>query len=284
MRIFGWGLAVVALVLVQLPADAAAQNRKTRDRLEEIEKQLQDLQGVVFGEEGVPGAAVRFEGANPNPSQARGAPADSSIRVGQLEEQVQQLTGRIEELQYQINQQQQQMERLISLAYPEYEGDTGLGSVSGGRVPINEGVSAPVDLVGGVVSSAGSFGTAESAYAAGRSALREARYADAEKAFLTVVDDFSSSNRAGDASYYLGETYLAQGDLGGSARTFLDFIRNYPESELAPDAHLKLGQAFARADKTREACRVWLRALQTYDDMESTLKSRITDMREATCS
>jgi tol-pal system protein YbgF len=282
---------------------AAAQDRRTDSRIESLERQIRELQAIVYEEGGDGGANVRFEGANPipqidrRPASAAPSGAESSVRLSQLEREVQNLTGRIEEIQYQLRQQQQQMQRLVEVVYPDDEGNLNMG-LQGQRellgpdgrmeegeplAPIDNG--GPVDLVGGGSARAAlpEFRDADTAYAAGRSALLEARYSDAERAFVVVTEDYPDNPRAGDAMYYLGETYLAQGDLGGAARVFLDFIRGYPESDRAPEAHLKLGQAFARADKSREACRVWQRALSSYDAMEPNLRDRITDMREASC-
>lgn len=295
-RVF-WGLGALALAAASMPMEADAQDRRTRERLQRIEQQLQDLQGTVYGADGESGAPVRFQGANPEGSA--GGPtvlsadtnADFLVRLGSVEQELQRLTGEMERLNFQMRQQQEQMQRLVSLAYPEYEGDIGLGVASSPSAGIEGGslepVGGPVDLVGGGADAGGTttgYASAEAAYAAGRSALLEARYADAERAFLAVTEDFPDSERAGDATYYLGETYLAQGDLGAAARTFLDFIRNHPENDRAADAHLKLGQAFARADKTTEACRVWQRGLQQYSDMDATLRQRMVALREATCN
>ena len=287
MRALVGGLGALLLVGTLLPADAEAQRGRTAERIENLEEQLRDLQGAVYGED-ASGAPVRFQGANPNGVAAD--PADLSVRIGTIEEELQRLTGEMERLNFKMRQQEEAMRRLISIAYPEYEGDIGLGL----ETPSDEGLAgpsgAPVDLVGGgdtpSTSASGLpvFRDAESAYAAGRSALLEARYEDAERAFLAVDEQFPNSDRAGDATYYLGETYLAQGDLGAAARTFLNFIREHPDHPRAAEAHLKLGQAFARADKTREACRVWQRGLQTYDDMDDQLRRRMSDMREATCT
>lgn len=285
MRSFALGLAVLVVAALGMPLDASAQNRRTADKLEELEQQIRDLQGAVYGRD-QQGAPVRFQGANPDPASgvAPGAEAANlQLRIGALESEVQRLTGEIERLTFQFNQQQDQIRRLVSLAYPEYEGDPGFTAPAGG--PLRE-AGGPIDLVmgGGGDAEGSGYADAEGAYSAGRSALLEARYADAERAFLAVIDQFPNSERVGDATYYLGETYLAQSDLGGAARTFLDFVRNYPEHERAAEAHLKLGQAFARADKTQEACRVWLRGLREYPDMDDDIKERMEGMRASTCS
>jgi tol-pal system protein YbgF len=286
--------ALIAAATTMMPLDADAQRRRgSDDRLEEIEEQLRDLQGAVFGQDRE-GAPVRFQGANPAGAQEGAADpqvnAETLVRIGALEREIQRLTGEIEQLSFQMRQQQQVMQELYAAVYPDGDGP-GLSLNqqqdvvrSGGSLdPVTGG---PVDLVGGGAAGDAlpTYANAEAAFAAGRSALLEARYADAERAFLALTEQFPDSDRAGDATYYLGETYLAQGDLGAAARTFLDFVRNYPDNPRAAEAHLKLGQAFARADKVNEACRVWARGLQTYRDADESLRRRMEDMRDTTCT
>jgi tol-pal system protein YbgF len=300
MKAISLGACALLAVATALPADAEAQRRRgSDDRLNEIEEQLRDLQGAVFGEDRE-GAPVRFQGADPSGAGMTASATDPQVtaetlvRIGQLEREIQRLTGEVERLSFQMRQQQQVMQELYTAVYPDGEGPgLSLGEqasvvrAGGSLDPVTGSRNGgPVDLVGG--GSAGdalpSYADAESAFAAGRSALLEARYTDAERAFLALTEQFPDSDRAGDATYYLGETYLAQGDLGAAARTFLDFVRNYPDNPRAAEAHLKLGQAFARADKTNEACRVWARGLQTYRDMDESLRRRMEDMRDTSCN
>ncbi|MEO1656167.1 MAG: tetratricopeptide repeat protein [Pseudomonadota bacterium] len=281
--VLGLAAATAALVTVW-PAAADAQDRRTRARLEALEEQIQDLQGVVYGADGAPSANVSYQGANPGgASGGVGATsADTAVRIGALESEVQSLTGQIEELNYRLNQHQEQMRRFIELEFPGYA--SALEGGQGDYSPAAAIVGGPVDLVGGGSVEDGGFDSPDSAFRAGRAALLEARYAEAELAFVSLMEDYPNDVLASDASFYLGETYLAQGDLGAAARTYLDFIRTYPQDDRAPEAHLKLGQAFARADKSNEACRVWQRGLDQYPRMDSDMRRRITDTREATCS
>lgn len=280
--VLGLAAATAALVTVW-PANADAQNRQTRARLEALEEQIQDLQGVVYGADAATGANVSYQGANPGGQSAgAGAAGDTAVRIGALESEVQSLTGQIEELNYRLNQHQEQMRRFIELEFPGYA--SALEGGQGDYSPANAVVGGPVDLVGGNGMDDGGFDSPDSAFRAGRAALLEARYAEAELAFVSLIEDYPNDVLASDASFYLGETYLAQGDLGAAARTYLEFIRTYPQDDRAPEAHLKLGQAFARADKSNEACRVWQRGLDQYPRMDSDIRRRITDTREATCS
>lgn len=306
MRLPVLGLGALAAAMVMLPADASAQNRKTRERLEAIEQQLRDLQGIVFGEDGS-GAPVRFKGANPSAQERAAEPSrparqvalspETQLRLSGVEQEIQRLTGEIERLTYQLRQQQSRIDRLVELVYPDYEERVSLGLVGqrellGERASAPEaagpggGASRPVDLVAGGAASAAlpGYGDAASAYNAGRNALFAGRFPEAERAFLALTENYPDSEEYADGLFFLGETYLAQGDLRASAEAYLDFIRNFGDNPRAARAHLKLGEAFIKADKSREACRVWLRGVQIYPDMEDELMADIRSRQvEAEC-
>lgn len=286
MNAMKWCFGAASALMMAIPMTADAQNRQTRQRLDTIEQQLLDLQGSVYGEASASGANVRYQGANPNPSAqvSVGSGADFAVRIGALESEIQRLTGEVERLTFDLRQQQEMFNRFLETANPEF---LNAMSSADGPAPTSNGgsnVSGPIDLIGGQEPEDGGFKDPDTAFRAGRNALLEARYDEAELAFVTLIDDFPNDALAPDATFYLGETYLAQGDLGASARTFLDFIRTYPDNERAPEAHLKLGQAFARADKRNEACRVWERGLNNYRRMDGDMRRRISDVQESTCS
>jgi len=305
MRVLAMGACALATVLVAMPVGADAQNRKTRERLEEIERQLSDLQGAVFGADDA-GAPVRFEGANPTPEQraaaatgegGAGVPVEVSLRISGLEQEVQRLTAEMERMSYAMQQQNQRMDRLVQLIYPDLQDQQNLGlvaqrdllgpasgAVTGDPLGQPSTNTTPVDLLGteAPATSLPGFSTAEAAYSAGRSALFAGRFEDAERAFLALTEGYPESEQYADGLYYLGEVYLAQGELRASAEAYLDFIRNHGDHPNAARAHLKLGEAFARAERTKEACRVWLRGVQTYPNMDEELMLQIQDLRVQT--
>ncbi|MEM9839986.1 MAG: tetratricopeptide repeat protein [Pseudomonadota bacterium] len=296
MRVLVLGLGALAAVALAAPQTAEAQRGQTRERIEALEKQLRDLQGVVYGEEGAT-APVRFEGANPQPqTEAQtlgletggGLPPEVSLRLSGLEQEVQRMTARMEELSYAMQLQQQRMDRLVQLVYPNYDeqvalGLTGQKQLLGDRAysqpePLEPPSGGPVDLAGGGSVASGAlpeYGNSAAAYAAGRSALFSGRFEEAERAFLALTESYPDSEEYADGLYYLGETYLAQGDLRASAEAYLDFIRNHGDHPNAARAHLKLGEAFGKAGRTKEACRVWLRGVQTYPQMDPDLLEQI---------
>ncbi len=85
--------------------------------------------------------------------------------------------------------------------------------------------------------------------------LRQTKYADAEKALSTFVDEYPDHPLAGNASYWLGETYYVRKDYDNAALTFAETFKKYPQSGKAPDSLLKLGMSLAALGETADACK-----------------------------
>ncbi|MGH6962183.1 MAG: tol-pal system protein YbgF, partial [Dongiaceae bacterium] len=84
--------------------------------------------------------------------------------------------------------------------------------------------------------------------------LRQTKYADAENALSTFVDEYPDHPLAGNASYWLGETYYVRKDYNNAALTFAQTFQKYPQSGKAPDSLLKLGMSLAALGETADAC------------------------------
>jgi tol-pal system protein YbgF len=85
--------------------------------------------------------------------------------------------------------------------------------------------------------------------------MRQTKYADAEKALGTFVDEYPDHPLAGNASYWLGETYYVRKDYNNAALTFAQTFQKYPQSAKAPDSLLKLGMSLAALGETADACK-----------------------------
>jgi len=85
--------------------------------------------------------------------------------------------------------------------------------------------------------------------------LRQTKYADAENALNTFVDEYPDHPLAGNASYWLGETYYVRRDYNNAALTFAQTFQKYPQSGKAPDSLLKLGMSLAALGETADACK-----------------------------
>lgn len=142
--------AVLCLTAVLLPAAVQAQNTGVQEllnRVDRLQRELSTLQRQVYkGEAPPPAAALPLSPGAGNPRDS----ARHSIRITQLEGELQQLTGRIEEIGFRTQQIQARLEKLVSdmdRRLTALEGGTQSGAESGtvpqsvGNPPSNVGLT-----------------------------------------------------------------------------------------------------------------------------------------------
>lgn len=211
--------------------------------------------------------------------QALSAQSAATVRIGELEAQIQELTGRIEELTYQLDQQNQRLDAIsaaLAGGDPNAAGFSGLdgdGFSGAGRSASGPVALGPSDPIADELarSNAGAGGSApaggsasvelplnpDAAYDYASSFLLSGDYARAKAAFQLYGDAFPNHAQAADAKFRLGEIHLALGENADAAAVFLEHVQKYPNDARAAEAHLKLGTAFARMEKQKEACTIF---------------------------
>lgn len=210
--------------------------------------------------------------------QSVSAGTAATVRISQLEREIQELTGRIEELQFELDQSNARLNAVSATL----AGETPVGGASPFRPLDNNG--GPADLIpgGSPAVPAGSdpiadqiakdTGQADSsavpsdvelpldpnaAFDYASAFLLQGDYQRAKGAFQLYVDAFPNHARTADAQFRLGEIHLALGENAAAADVFIAHIRKYPNDPRAAEAYLKLGTAFARLERPSEACTVF---------------------------
>lgn len=227
-----------------------------------------------------------------------------TVRIGELESQIQSLTGLIEELTYQLDIANQRLDA-VSAALA---GDALGGDASGQGFTPNTAGGGPVDLTGGdpiadqlrnngastqPVPVPGENGAAsdvalplnpDAAYDYASEFLLRGDYQRAKAAFELYVEAFPRHSRTPDAQFRLGEIYLALGENASAADTFIGHIRGYPNDPRAAEAYLKLGTAFARLEKPEEACTVFKTMKTKYPEAGAAVTQRASlEMARINC-
>lgn len=207
--------------------------------------------------------------------QSAAAQSAASVRIGELEREIQELTGRIEELTYRLEQANARLDAVSAVL----AGDAmQAGAVAAPSAPYGGSAvrSGPVDLSTGAPVPGAASGADASPSAIGPSALAvelpldpnaaydyasgfllAGDYQRAKAAFDLYVEAFPNHPRTPDAQFRLGEIHLALGENAAAADAFIAHIRNYPNDPRAAEAYLKLGTAFSRLEKSDEACTVF---------------------------
>ncbi len=207
--------------------------------------------------------------------QAAAAQSAATVRLSELERQNQFLTGRIEELSFQLDQANQRLNAIGAALSGDAAGDLGGAAFSGGPGYQQQGpvALAPGDPIADQLSRTGvqdgpgaTSGnpasvelpldpTAAFDYASGF--LLKGDYQRAKAAFELYVEAFPNHARTPDARFRLGEIHLALGENADAADVFIAHIRAYPNDPRAAEAYLKLGTAFSRLEKSDQACTVF---------------------------
>lgn len=314
----GAAAPVMAQVQAQSGMDISQQAYLT-ERLNRVEQQLRDMQGVLYSVER-PSQSVPVRGENVSYGQEQqrstgtftpgGNQADLSVRLTAVEAELANLTGMMEQMQFQLNQQQQVIARLSggdSMAMGSSSSGSGMvGPVPGddpiaraatGQVPSDSTqapTGAPSDLVAGDVPDTTSSAPAvtvdlpddpDAAYNMAYNAVLAADYDRAQAALEAYVEKFPESPRTAEAKFLLGEVYLATGANSSAARVFLNHVGQYQDDPRAPEAYLKLGVAFSRLQKPDEACRVFRVGLNKFPNIPDQLRRRYqSEQQAAGCS
>ncbi len=196
------------------------------------------------------------------------------MRITQLEDDLRALTGRLEEVAFQVRKLDDRLNK--ALADMEYRlsqsrpgGDDaaaapagasaggGAASASGASALPRSGSSAPAaDAARPAAPAATSVAglPPRDQYARSLSLLEKRNYEDAAAGFSEFLKQNPNDPLADNARYWLGETYYARGDYARAAQQFLEGYEKNKDGPKAPDTLLKLGLSLSALDKKKEAC------------------------------
>jgi len=189
--------------------------------------------------------------AQPNPEIL-----DLVTRMEQMQSEVQQLRGMIEEQSQTISDLQRKQKNMYldldsriqnaSSAVTPTSPTTSVAPVGAtpAVAPANPAVAAPVATQPAVASSAQAPQIANNdkdRYQQAYEALRSGQNAMAVKLFESFLQDFPSGQFADNAQYWLAEAYKVNREIDKSRSAFIKVLTQYPQSAKVPDALLKLG-------------------------------------------
>jgi tol-pal system protein YbgF len=200
-----------------------------------------------------------------SPSRAN---ANVEIRLQQMETQIRELTGRVEEQNYSINELKQ---KLLNVQDAQIKAQSqALSSGASKRVQPSREPSTVVNTdnnlgfrppkISGIKTttpthSMGRGGeSATTQYEKAYTDLKAKDYTAAQAGFEDFLKTHKDHALAANAKYWLGETYYVRGEYKSAAKIFAEGFQAYPESAKTPDMLLKLGMALAGMEKIRDAC------------------------------
>ncbi|GEO87299.1 tol-pal system protein YbgF [Ciceribacter naphthalenivorans] len=211
--------------------------------------------------------------------------SDPSIRVQQLEEEIRNLNGRIEEMSFQLLQMQEQMRKTQEDNEFRFQDLEKGGSKKSGALdkPVNGGGQS--DSVAEIItqhpapgSNAGSAPLAQPEQVLGSIELDSSGMPSAATINQGAVGNGSGAlpgvetTRPKDTAslgsesdlYQVAYAHVLSGDYAMAENEFTDFISSHPQSSKAADANFWLGEAQYSQGKYNESAKTFLNAHQAY--------------------
>jgi tol-pal system protein YbgF len=315
MRALVIGVAALGAIIVSsagptLIASVQAQDtrdlRPLLDRLDRMERDMNQLQRQVYRGGSSGGAPV------PAPAPDTGTAVNLELRLDQLETQMRNMTGSLEEANYSIDQLKRRLDKLVSDIDQRFTQLEHPGA-PGGNPPLADAApapgptpgaganpAAPPSRGGNLVAPAGAggqtasrtpaappqaggtlpSGSAQEQYNFAFGKLREADYPAAEEALRGFVQRYPNDALAGNAQYWLGETYYVRKDYNNAAATFAEGYRKYPQSGKAADNLLKLGMSLGNIGQKKEACLTFNQLAHDFPKASSNITERATQEKQ----
>lgn len=290
-------VAGLVLCLTVLPTSAGAQD--ISDMAERIQKLERDL-SVLQRQSGGNGIALPSGGGAT--AMSGDAASQLMLRLAEVERQMADLTGRMEETQHSVSRVNSRIDNISKdMDFRLQQLEQGGAAQAGAPAAASAAGAAPAPTGGqpgvfGVLPQSAAnrpaapaapatpaalpSGSPEQQYNYASTLLRNGDYGGAQTALEAFVKQNPKHDLAGNAQYWLGETFYVRQDFKNAAVAFLDGYRNYPKNNKAPDNLLKLGLSMGALNQTKEACAALTRIPKEYPTASDVTKRRAESERD----
>ena len=202
--------------------------------------------------------------AQPDAQPSSNAQAEMFFQLQQLQQEVQQLRGLVEEQSYELRRLKQQrlddyldLDRRLSSLVASGAAPAAGKSASSPPAPISDNTSPAVKspAPSAPVAVPSQPDEMQSYRTAIDLVLKQKNYAEAATAFNRYLQQFPRGRYAPNSQYWLGEIHLLQGELEQSRQWFTRLLEEFPDHPKGPDAGYKLGTVYDKLgdkDKARE--------------------------------
>ena len=235
---------VLALILLGLPLAALAEVPVVDSN-------------AANGSSGYPPAGYGTSGAYAGGGATAPASAQSQLfmQLQQMQEELGQLRGMVEEQQNEIQRLKQEgLERYQSLdqrlsgGAPTSQNSPAAGAINASGIPAAPAAKAPAS------NEPGDPAKEKLYYDASFELIKAKEFDKASQAFEAFLRKYPNSQYAGNAQYWLGEVNLTQGRLQAAGQAFAKVSQNYPTHNKVPDSLYKLAdveQRLGNKDKAK---------------------------------
>lgn len=264
------------------PSQARGGDAQLRQRIEQLEEQLVDLQVVIGTLESLARAPAQAGAAAP-PARGGFAANDGADqgRIDSLETQIRALTSQLEQLSDQVRQLGGRRTDaggvgssggFASREQPGSAPRSDFGSSGGGLASRETAGPAPRSDTGGFRQSGpgggatGSFGSVTVTPGPDRDPIGRMITTDQDRSDQPSSQQQPSMSSGGSAKelYETAYGYLLQQDYGAAEVAFEEFLQRHPTDRLAADAQYWLGETLYVQRRYKPAAQAFLKVMQNH--------------------
>ncbi len=265
-------LSALLMAVIAWPSVSAAQSRDVQNlsyNVERLERQLQTLERILYRGD-TPTAGSASIATTPPPS----ALSDLQITQDTLEEQTRRLTGQIEQIEFQIRQLNDRMDRLVAdvdFRLRELEGNGVSGQASrGGGAPVAAQRAGSVKVQGEGADAQQLIGTLTESQlrAANVPASGGDQTASAQAATTAAAASTGVALPKGSVQdrYNYARQFLLRRDFASAEQAFSEFVAVHGDDPLAGNAQYWLGETYYVRGDYPTAARTFAEGFQRYPE------------------
>ncbi len=213
-------------------------------QVQQMDDRVQKLEQAVFGAKGSAGSGP-------------GGLAALNARMDQMQMDLGQIKGQIEELRH----RQQQAPQEPSVAKPP--SDQPVISIPGVPAPAKAPEGAP-SATAAPAPTAPASSPEKDLYNSAMALFQKGDHAAALQKFKEFVSRYPTSELMDNALFWTGECYLMMGSYQEAINSYQEVLDRFPKGNKAPHALLKQGAAFEKLGDTTAARILYERVLQQY--------------------
>jgi len=266
-RILAAVAASVTLILLPVPALAQRQPPTPEQRLERLERQVQEVQRQVFPR----GRPATTSGFSDEPAATQSSVATLDQRLDALERQMsdilrqaeenghrqQSLEADIAKLRTEQDARIATLEQRVGEAATSLPPPTTVETVTTLPKPTAKPRTDTVTTAPATTEAASTTDAGEDAYTAGFRLWEGGKYDEAIAALKAFNTAYPKHRRVSYAKNLIGRSLLDKGDARGAAEAFLANYRSNSKGERAPDSLYYLGQSLIKLGQPGQACRAY---------------------------
>jgi tol-pal system protein YbgF len=275
-------------------------NISSLERIERLERDLTIMQKQFYRGETPKSGIAPNDAANV---------AGLDARIDSLEEKLRSLTGQLEQLQYNLNNQRNLLDKISGdndFRFQELEkakkpvtaievddipkkniiNDTpkNLGSVKltepapgAPIIKLDENDDDEDDIVTKASEDAPKTNAAQQLYDKSFSYIKSSKFSEAEHGFSDFIKKYESHKLVGNAYFWLGESFFVRKNYDKAAINFLRGYKKAPKGQKASDSLLKLATSLSHLNKTKEACAALSKLSNESSNASAGLKQKIKE-------